>query len=95
MKDLYEFPFIDRLSFSRDKEQLTKEVRDYLGISVTFKKFLKEENQSFTKFRVRLRPILFEASSIDSSFTLKSLHEASLLPFSSGPRRILQELLID
>lgn len=93
MKDLYEFPYLDRTSFSNDSSLLSSEAKKLFNINLEFKKFLKEESMSYTKYRVRLRPMLFEADIIPDHLTAIPLEAVMQLPFSSGPRRILKELL--
>jgi A/G-specific adenine glycosylase len=94
MKDLHEFPYLDRNTFSEDISQITDEINQLWGISTSFKRFLKPETMSFTKYRLNLRPILFETKHIPSHYMAVNLEEAMKLPFSSGPRRILRELVI-
>ena len=85
MADLYEFPYFDE----------TQEIPSgAFPFSLHFKKKLKEQHHSFTRYRVQLFPALWIALEKKEVAGCQWVKEKTLssLPFSSGHRRILQSL---
>jgi A/G-specific adenine glycosylase len=89
MADLYQFPWVEK------GVQLEKGILRRFGCKVKRKGPLKEVFHTFTKYKAHLLPILFQTDrplEIEGwSWVCKE--ELSLLPFSSGHRAILQQLL--
>lgn len=89
MEDLYEFPFVEY----REGESAKKIFERELGLSLKEIVPLAEQRHSFTRYRVRLIPYLFEAKESNDLLSWVSKDEIKKLPFSSGHRRILNQLL--
>jgi A/G-specific adenine glycosylase len=85
MADLYEFPYFD------ETQELPIEVFPF---SLHFKKQLKEQHHSFTRYRVQLFPTLWTAIERKEVAGCQWVGEKMMrsLPFSSGHRRILLSL---
>ncbi len=74
-----------------------EEVKRLLGVEAIFQEDLKQESQSFTKYKVELYPsILHVAQKVEvPGFFWYSLEDLEKdLTFSSGHRRILKQLLL-
>jgi A/G-specific adenine glycosylase len=84
MADLYEFPYWE--NESRIGE---------LGVELSFLKKLEKVKHSFTRFRCELFPILWSAKEIFSILGCQwiALDQLAKLPFSSGHRRIMQQVI--
>lgn len=84
MADLYEFPYWENECRAEE-----------LGLELVFSKKLKKVKHSFTRFRSELFPILWEAKEMRPirGFEWVSLKEIAKIPFSSGHRRIMQEVI--
>lgn len=85
MADLYEFPYVEETENHKTFEEI-------LGISLTPIKSLPEERHTFTRFRVHLSPHLYDTDHLDPRFLWKERAVLTDLPFSSGHRRILENL---
>lgn len=89
MADLYEFPHLDnQASFTIPSQNFP------FPFAAKKLKSLPEIKQSFTRFRVMLYPILWQAiKKIEVlGYEWISYHEIKRLPFSSGHRKILKLL---
>jgi len=89
MADLYEFPYLDQ-----HEGELEATLSERFEFSLTYQSPLKIQSHSFTIYRVRLEPHLFLAASYGRYETWYTLDELEQLPFSSGHRRILQDLFL-
>lgn len=89
MEDLYEFPFVEYQEGKPAKQIFEA----HFGITLREIAPLPEERHSFTRYRVRLIPYLFEAKEFNSLLSWVDQDEVKKLPFSSGHRRILNQLL--
>ena len=91
MADLFEFPYLEL----KEGENLPIEVlfERALNLPLSYKEPLLEEKQSFTRYRVRLRPHLLVAHQPGKNNLWKNPKEMEELAFSSGHRRILKDLL--
>ena len=85
MRDLYEFPYFE----------MGAEISAVLGIALKFQETLSQVKHSFTRFRATLYPSVWEVVTKEAllGFEWKRIAEVSSLPFSSGHRKILFELL--
>lgn len=94
MQDLYEFPYfeIDKGAFSSQALE-AKIAQDY-ALQVVQEQILEDVSQGFTRYQVKLYPILFTCIQVKKIEGLDWLSHSSLkqLAFSSGHRRIFQQL---
>lgn len=93
MADLYEFPFIDDERTDLSVDDVKMRFEKMLGFSLFPRGALPKENQTFTRYRVRLFPFLFDAEKKAKELLWKEQRELLDLPFSSGHRRILQNFI--
>ncbi len=86
MADLYEFPYFE--------VQAGQEVQHLLPLKLDFRQALKREDHSFTRYRARLYPSVWEAleKKALADYDWIPWSKIKELPFSSGHRRILQRL---
>lgn len=94
MSDLYEFPFFEVSSEGWTSNQLKAQVEARYGVSVEMISQLPSVSHSFTRYQVRLDPVLFRCSERQESetFEWKSWSQLQQLAFSSGHRRIIHHL---
>ncbi|NGX55739.1 MAG: Adenine DNA glycosylase [Chlamydiae bacterium] len=91
MADLFEFPFVEaKVEPEHAKEKLEK----LLKLSLKYVGSLSCQHHTFTRYRAHLYPYLFEAEEKSENHLWKTIQELSPLPFSSGHRKILKQLLI-
>lgn len=88
MAGLYEFP---SFPFTR---HLTTAIREELGLEVTPLRALSPVQHSYTRFRITLHATLFTTTTavVPPNYLWHSLRDCLALPFSSGMRRLLQQL---
>ncbi len=92
MSDLHEFPFFETCKEGISSKALVKKVQAELGLKTFVVQVLPEVSHSFTRYQVRLNPVLLacqEPVSVEA-LAWKSLDELQKLAFSSGHRRIFQ-----
>lgn len=91
MSDLHEFPYFETTKDGLTTIGLQEKIRDKLQCSVLWEQALPLVAHSFTRFRVRLTPHLFNcAKPVDvKDYQWLSLDMLQQLAFSSGHRRIL------
>ncbi|MCH9625066.1 MAG: Adenine DNA glycosylase [Chlamydiales bacterium] len=87
MAGLYEFPYREK-----GEGDCVGAFEELLGCELEHKSSLKEQKHTFTRYQVTLFPHLFEAKE-QSGMGWTSFKDLSALPFSSGHRKILRELL--
>ncbi len=87
MADLYEFPYLEE-----EGGDPTALFSQKLELSLSLQKKLDEEIHTFTRYRATLIPFLFRAEESNSRFCWIEKKKLSKLPFSSGHRRVLQQL---
>lgn len=92
MADLWQFPFMEGMASVSD---VIEEIEKQFGLRVISTSPLALEQQSFTRYRVSLYPIL---CTIEKFFPIQlydwiSLENSRELTFCSGHRRILQKML--
>lgn len=94
MSDLYEFPYFDISPEEFSPSQLKKNINLQYSLQVVQKKVLPEVAHGFTRYRVRLYPVLFHCHEPKEVEGLDWLPFEALqkLAFSSGHRRIFQQL---
>lgn len=87
MQDLWQLPYCDEAG---DFEPACLRVQ-----GAQFVQALREEKQSFTRYQVTLYPKLWElAKRVEiENYAWKSLEELDMLPFCSGHRRVIRQLL--
>lgn len=90
MADLYEFPY-----FASQGPWLANDVIHTLGIKAKAMCALEDVRHTFTRFRVRLYPWVLECECPENVEGMQWMPLSSLekLPFSSGHRRIVKQLL--
>lgn len=91
MADLWQFPFLEGI---RDLPKVIEEVEQRFGLRVISTSTLPLEQQSFTRYRVSLYPIL---CTVEKFFPVQlyewiSLEKSRELAFCSGHRRILKKI---
>ncbi len=93
MSDLYEFPYFETTARGMTQKALAKRIHDDLGLEAEKVCALPETQQSFTKYRVRLRPVLFQCAQRNNVPGMQWVAQSELenLAFSSGHKRILRE----
>jgi A/G-specific adenine glycosylase len=94
MSDLYEFPYFDIPKEGISSRELQEKIEQHFALQILYKQVLKEVKQGFTRYHVRLYPILFTCAHLKSIEGFEWLTQKSLmqLAFSSGHRRIFQQL---
>ena len=94
MAGLYEFPYFVQKQKSASSEVLQGEIFQALSLCVCFKKSLLEVKHTFTKYRCHLYPVLWQARELKQveGYRWVSREAMRRLAFSSGHRRILQQL---
>lgn len=97
MHDLYEFPYFEITEKGITDHQLSQLIAEQFSLKATIIRPLPSITHSFTRFQVRLNPILF---SYNKTFSVEgyewiSLEKLKELPFSSGHRRIFQHICTD
>lgn len=90
MAGLYEFPYLEG-----KKKVSVDEMEQHFGLNLVFKKKLAKVKHAFTSFRAELFPSLWQAKKrVPIADYVWVQKEAALqLPFSSGHRRILTQLM--
>lgn len=91
MSDLYEFPYFEIDKEGIDPKQLQHLIKMQFHFKVKAVKAMPAVFHSFTRYQVRLDPVLFSSDMIVDvdDYEWKSLEEMHDLAFSSGHRRIL------
>lgn len=91
MHDLHEFPFFETSNEGLTVPELKKLIKSKFKLDVQCVEELAEVAHSFTRYQVRLAPVLFSCSKRTSvaDFDWITLAELKKLAFSSGHRRIL------
>ncbi len=87
MADLYEFPYLEK------KGDVKEMFEDELSLPLEYRHPLPEQRHTFTRFRVHLFPHVLRAGREDARFEWAERTRLLELPFSSGHRRVLNELL--
>ncbi len=91
---LFEFPYFECAASGLSSDVVIEKIREGLGLQVQFCSVLDEENHSFTRFRVTLYPKLFDATQERVRDAVwYSRKEIEKLTFSSGHKRILEDML--
>ena len=90
MSDLYEFPYFEIAEEGVSPELFAKRISEELEMDLFFESQLPRVNHSFTRYRVRLDPILFRCHShvFCPGNQWMSVTELDKLAFSSGHRQI-------
>ena len=95
MSDLYEFPYFDVPQEETSPEKLESQLQVTYGLQLTQKAILPEEKHGFTRYQVQLYPVLFTCThrkNVEGGNWL-SVDSLQKLAFSSGHRRIFQQIL--
>lgn len=94
MSDLYEFPYFEISKGNFFPQVLQEHIERSYALGVEQKQILTEVDHGFTRYQVRLYPILFTCQQTKNIENLEWLSYGSLkqLAFSSGHRRIFQQL---
>ena len=95
MSDLHEFPYFESSLNGLSVVEMQQKIHEHLQCTVSWKEALPLVAHSFTKYRVRLTPHLFVCNDVSevAGYQWLSLAELQALAFSSGHRRILNNLL--
>jgi A/G-specific adenine glycosylase len=96
MSDLHEFPYFESNLDGLSVIDMQQKILEQLQCKVSWKEALSLVAHSFTKYRVRLTPHLFVCNNVAevAGYQWLSLEELQALAFSSGHRRILNNLLL-
>lgn len=95
MAGLFEFPYVELNAADVDVEAHGSWLKKEMKLSADWLKALPEVRHSFTRYRALLMPQLYSVKKrkeVDG-FEWHSLESLKKLPFSSGHRRILAELI--
>lgn len=94
MADLFEFPFLTSKLGGLDPKTASKQFSESIDLELKWIESLPSKKHSFTRFDVMLYPHIFHAKeeSTPISHQWVKKEEIHKFPFSSGHRRILQEL---
>ena len=94
MADLYEFPYFEMGKNTVNVEEVSQKIREVVDLELDFIDELEKVSHSFTRYRAYLTPYLFSAYSLKNvrGYVWLSLQELKKIPFSSGHRRILDQL---
>lgn len=94
MSDLYEFPYFEITKETFSPQQLQEQIEQLYAFNVIQQQILSEVSQGFTRYHVRLYPVLFECqqSRIVEEMDWLPYDCLKQLAFSSGHRRIFQQL---
>jgi len=94
MHGLYEFPYFETSKEGMPVEELRERVARTFGLQTELKTFLKEEKHSFTRYRAQLFPVHLACKKPleVNGYRWHPFHEAIDLPFSSGHRRIINQI---
>ncbi len=95
MADLYEFPYFESHRQRVSNRMLKRKIHEMFSTDAVFSEGLLEISHTFTKYKARLFPTLWEALCMKrrEGYSWVTLEEIRDLPFSSGHRKILQQLL--
>ncbi len=95
MSDLYEFPFFEVTENGITSGKFSEKIEQNFSIAITQATPLSSVTHSFTRYQARLDPVLFHCNKMFAVKTMEWLPLAELQKkaFSSGHRRILQQLL--
>lgn len=94
MSDLHEFPFFETDEKGWTQKKLLQKVASEWSLEIHFEKELPIVSHSFTRYQVRLNPVYFtckEQQPVEDCEWI-SLEQLKKLAFSSGHRKIYQEL---
>lgn len=86
MSDLYEFPYIEEMV-----SEIAECFSSVLGMPLIYQEPLSPTQHTFTRYRAHLFPHVLQASEPKKGLW-KTKEELLALPFSSGHRRILNEV---
>lgn len=91
MKDLHQFAYFEEVI---DDKNIKKKIKQDWQIEPKKIDLLQEVTHSFTKYRVKLRPYLcqFDQQTFIEGFEWKSRDELKEVAFSSGHRRIWEQI---
>lgn len=94
MSDLHEFPYLESTVEGISDKEFAKQLKARFGLNAKALDNLPEISHSFTRYRVQLRPVMFnvEALKVVEGHQWHSLKDLQKLAFSSGHRRILEAL---
>lgn len=97
MSDLYEFPYFEITQEGLSIQQLQAKVIETHALQVSPQEALKEVKHGFTRYQVRLYPFVFtcQHSCAVQGFEWLTIEDLQKLAFSSGHRRIFQQLVAD
>ncbi len=91
---LWEFPYFQSIPQGKKGAEIQQAISSSWNIVPSYICNLSEKRHTFTRFRACLYPKVFELSSKPyiGGYLWKQVEELQALPFSSGHRRVLQEL---
>lgn len=94
MSDLHEFPYFESKEGGHETKEFSKHVKQNLGLKVEHLQDLPKVNQSFTRYRVHLYPVIFkvEHSADITGYQWMDAGALAKAAFSSGHRRIYEYL---
>lgn len=93
MSDLYEFPYFE-VEKDSSLQELQRTIQAFYP-EASFQSTLKEVSHSFTRYQVRLSPLLYhvEEPIYQQGYQWIPFSQLPQLAFSSGHRRLLEQLL--
>jgi A/G-specific adenine glycosylase len=92
MAGLFEFPYLEEV---QERELLKKQIEKRWGLKASFKCELPKVAHSFTRYKAELYPTVWQVEEKRDceSYDWYTKETLEKLPFSSGHRRVLKELL--
>lgn len=97
MSDLYEFPYFETGEEGILVAELQKQARSQFSLRLENPEALEKVSHSFTRYRAHLTPIRFDCAEeiipVKGPYQWIQVQELHKYPFSSGHRRILQQII--
>ena len=92
MHDLHEFPYFETTDTEITPEEIAAKIAESWSLDVRFAEVLEDVTHSYTRYRVRLRPVTFtsETATPVAGFQWLSVHDLDNLAFSSGHKKIFR-----
>ncbi|GAB4186968.1 MAG: A/G-specific adenine glycosylase [Simkaniaceae bacterium] len=93
MEDLWQFPYVE--GASQETEQATQNLEKHFPLNLRYLAHLEEVSHSFTNFKVRLVPILYQIKQKTHipGYVWQPIEKLKSLPFCSGHRNVLTQVI--
>lgn len=98
MSDLHEFPYVETAEAGIEEEEMAQHILDQFGLKIECMEVLPEVSHSFTRYRVRLRPVQcvckHKPPQPPASYAWLTKAELQQRAFSAGHRRIWNKIAV-